>query len=53
MSGKRKLFLIMILFFINVKSFQAQGLRAPITSAVKLQHSDHRLYIMKDPSANR
>lgn len=32
-------------------STRAQGLRAPITSAVKLQHSDHRLYIMKDPSA--
>ncbi|XP_020618071.1 alpha-tubulin N-acetyltransferase 1-like [Orbicella faveolata] len=33
-------------------STRAQGLRAPITSAVKLQHSDHRLYVMKDPSAN-
>jgi len=33
-------------------STRAQGLRSPITSAIKLQHSDHRLYITKDPSAN-
>lgn len=33
-------------------STRAQGLRAPITSAIKLQHSEQRLYIMKDPVAN-
>lgn len=33
-------------------STRAQGLRTPITSAIKLQNSDYRLYIMKDPSAN-
>lgn len=33
-------------------STRAQGLRAPITSAMKLQHSDHKLYIMKDSAAN-
>lgn len=33
-------------------STRAQGLRAPITSALKLQHSDHRLYVMKDSAAN-
>ncbi|KAJ7383271.1 Alpha-tubulin N-acetyltransferase 1 [Desmophyllum pertusum] len=37
---------------IGDASTRAQGLRAAITSAIKLQHSDHRLYIMKDPSAN-
>lgn len=34
-------------------STRAQGLRAPITSAIKLQHSEQRLYIMKDPVANK
>lgn len=33
-------------------STKAQGLRSPITSAMKLQHSGHRLYILKDPTAN-
>lgn len=33
-------------------STRAQGLRAPITSAMKLQHSEHRLYVMKDPTGS-
>ncbi|EDO35803.1 predicted protein [Nematostella vectensis] len=33
-------------------SARAQGLRSPITSAMKLSHSDHKLYISKDASAN-
>lgn len=34
------------------KSAQAQGLKEPITSAVKLIRSDHRLYMIKDALAN-
>ncbi|KAK3730000.1 hypothetical protein QZH41_000954 [Actinostola sp. cb2023] len=30
----------------------AQSLRSPITSAIKLSHSDHKLYISKDANAN-
>ena len=32
---------------------QAQGLRSPITNAMKLEHSEHRLYVMKDGEAKK
>ena len=37
---------------LGVASSKAQGLHAVITTATKLQYSDHELYILKDPSAN-
>merc|ERR1711931_605933 len=37
---------------MGAASSRAQNLRGPITSALKLKSSDHRLYLLKDSNAN-
>ncbi|XP_033103806.1 alpha-tubulin N-acetyltransferase 1-like isoform X2 [Anneissia japonica] len=45
--------LITVIDEMGKASAKAQGLHGPITLGVKMRFTDHHLYIMKDPAANK